>query len=95
MYVAKVHGGFTPALRESVFKQLRGLETKRCPFRNLPESRRGQWGEGLTAADMEKCCWLKPRLVATIEYLEWTAANHLRHAMLEGLKRLSPVGGVT
>jgi hypothetical protein len=58
-----VHGGFTPALRESVFKQFRGLETKRCPFRNLPESLRGQWGEGLTAADMEKCRYLKPRLV--------------------------------
>ena len=47
-YVAKVHGGFTPALRESVFKQFRGLETKRCLFRNLPESLCGQWGEGLT-----------------------------------------------
>ena len=33
-YVAKVHGGFTPALRVAVFKQFAGLETKRCP---LPE----------------------------------------------------------
>jgi ATP-dependent DNA ligase len=28
--------------------------------------------------------WLKPRIVVTIEYLEWTAANHLRHAMFAG-----------
>jgi hypothetical protein len=27
----------------------------------------------------------RPRLVVTIEYLEWTAANHLRHAMFVGM----------
>jgi DNA ligase D-like protein (predicted ligase) len=80
-YAAKVHGGFTPALRDSVFKQFAGLEAKRSPFANLPETHRGQWGEGLTVDNMGECRWLKPRLVATIDYLEWTAANHLRHAM--------------
>jgi bifunctional non-homologous end joining protein LigD len=80
-----VHGGFTPALRAALFKQFHGLETKTCPFKNLPEARRGQWGEGLTAAEMEKCRWLKPRLVAPIDYLERTVTNHLRHAMFAGL----------
>jgi ATP-dependent DNA ligase len=84
-YVAKVHAGFTPPLRAAVFKRFQGLETKTCPFENLPEARRGQWGEGLTAAEMEKCRWLKPRLVATIDYLERTAANHLRHPMFARL----------
>jgi hypothetical protein len=78
-YVAKVHGGFTPPVRAAVFKRFQGLETKTCPFENLPEARRGQWGEGSTAAEMGKCRWLKPRLIATIDYLERTAANHLRH----------------
>jgi len=49
-YVAKVHGGFTPAVRVAVFRQFHGLETKTCLFKNLPEARRGQWGEGLTVA---------------------------------------------
>jgi bifunctional non-homologous end joining protein LigD len=93
-YIAKVHGGFTPALRIPVFKRFHGLETKAFPFKNLPEARRGQWGEGLTAAEMNKCRWLKPQLIATIDYLERTVANHLRHAMFVGLKRSSPVGGV-
>ena len=84
-YVAKVHGGFRPAVRTALFKQFQGLETKTCPFENLPEARRGQWGEGLTAAEMERCRWLKPRLVATIDYLERTGANHLRHPMFAGL----------
>jgi ATP-dependent DNA ligase len=80
MYVAKGRGGFTPASRGLVFKQFRGLESEICPFENLPETRRGQWSEGLTAEDMLQCRWLKPHLKATIEYLEWTGANHLRLA---------------
>jgi ATP-dependent DNA ligase len=86
MFVGKVRAGFTPALRASVFKEFHGLETERCPFWNLPESRRGQWGEGMTAAEMEKCRWLKPRLAASIKYLEWTGADHLRHAKFSGLR---------
>jgi bifunctional non-homologous end joining protein LigD len=84
-YVAKVHGGFTPAVRAAVFKRFHGLERRTCPFKNLPEARRGRWGEGLTAAEMEKCRWLKPRLVTMIDSLERTGANHLRHAMFAGL----------
>jgi ATP-dependent DNA ligase len=84
-YVAKVRAGFTPAVRAPLVERFHGLETDRCPFKNLPESRRGQWGEGLTAAEMVKCRWLKPRLVATIDYLERTAASHLRHPMFAGL----------
>ncbi len=85
LYVAKVRAGFTPALRDAVFKRFRGLEVDRCPFRNLPESHKCQWDEGLTAEDMKKCRWLKPRLVAAIEYLEWTGANHLRHSKFQKL----------
>jgi hypothetical protein len=39
----------------------------------------------LTAVEMGKCRWLKPRLRATIDYLERTGAHHLRHAMFSGL----------
>jgi hypothetical protein len=79
---------FTPALRASVFKEFQGLETDRCLFKNLPAARRGQWGEGLNAEQPEKSRSLKPRLVVTIEYLECTAANHLRLARFVGLSPL-------
>jgi ATP-dependent DNA ligase len=85
VYVAKVRAGFTPAVRDTVFKRLRGFENNLCPFANLPEIHRGQWGEGLTVDKMAGCRWLKPRLVMTIEYLEWTAANHLRHASFSAI----------
>jgi ATP-dependent DNA ligase len=28
---------------------------------------------------MKRCRWLKPELVAVIEFLEWTIDNRLRH----------------
>jgi bifunctional non-homologous end joining protein LigD len=46
---------------------------------NLPEKSKGRWGEGLTAADMEKCRWLRPQLVGAIEFVQWTQENRVRH----------------
>ena len=53
---------------------------------NLPERGKGRWGAGLTAEDMEHCRWLKPRLVASIEFLEWTPENRLRHPKFVALR---------
>jgi DNA ligase D-like protein (predicted ligase) len=86
MFAAKVRNGFVPAVRETVFQHFKKLHIKTCPFANLPESGTGRWGEGLTAADMEKCIWLKPRLVAAIDYAEWTPTNHLRHSKFVALR---------
>jgi bifunctional non-homologous end joining protein LigD len=80
VYVARVRNGFTPSLRDAVFKKFRGLETQNCPFVNLPQRDKGRWGEGLTAEKMVECRWLKPRLIAQIEYADWTDGNHLRHS---------------
>ena len=66
--------------------EVRGLPIPKCPFRNLPESGKGRWGEGLTAEDMKRCRWLKPQLVAVIEFLEWTLDNHLRHPKFVSLR---------
>jgi hypothetical protein len=32
----------------------------------------GRWGQGLTADKMAECRWLKPQLVAQVEYAGWT-----------------------
>jgi len=40
----------------------------------------------LTADDMKKCVWLRPELVAQIEFLEWTESDHLRHSKFVGLR---------
>ena len=86
MFAARVRNSFVPSLRTTVFRKFKGLESRECSFANLPESEKGRWGEGLTAADMEKCVWLKTKLVAAIEYAEWTPASHLRHCRFVALR---------
>jgi ATP-dependent DNA ligase len=86
LYVARTRNGFTPATRAALFKTFKGLEIHDCPFANLPEPRGGRWGQGLTKAKMADCQWLKPVLVAQIEFLEWTGENHLRHSKFVGLR---------
>jgi bifunctional non-homologous end joining protein LigD len=48
IYAARIPNGFTPVVRAQLMEQFRGLEIKECPFANLPESRSGRWGAGLT-----------------------------------------------
>jgi bifunctional non-homologous end joining protein LigD len=86
IYAARTRNGFTPALREQLFKKFRPLEIAECPFVNLPETRSGRWGQGLTKAKMADCRWLKPVLVGQFEFLEWTGDNHLRHTRFIGLR---------
>jgi bifunctional non-homologous end joining protein LigD len=86
IYVARVRNGFVPASRRQVFARLMPLIISKCPFVNLPERHKGRWGEGLTAADMDKCVWVRPEIVARIEFLEWTESDHLRHAKFAGLR---------
>ena len=74
IYVARVRNGFVPATRRVVFERLNKLVQSDCPFVNLPETHKGRWGEGLTADEMRKCVWVQPKLVAQIEFLEWTGA---------------------
>jgi bifunctional non-homologous end joining protein LigD len=86
MFVAKIRNGFVPRVKREIFEKFRGLETKTCPFANLPERKGARRGMALTAKAMKQCRWLKPRLVAQIEFTEWTENNHLRHARFAGLR---------
>jgi DNA ligase D-like protein (predicted ligase) len=86
IYVGRVRNGFVPASRRQVFGKLQPLVIPRCPFVNLPETRRSRWGEGLTTEGMKKCVWLRPKLVADIEFLEWTESDHLRHSKFARLR---------
>ena len=86
IYASRVRAGFVPALRRQLFARLKPLVAKECPFANLPEQASGRWGQGFTAAKMRECVWLQPELVAQVEFLEWTGADHLRHTKFIGLR---------
>jgi DNA ligase D-like protein (predicted ligase) len=86
IYAARTRNGFTPALRQQLFRKFGPLEIAECPFANLPEARSGRWGQGLTSEKMVDCRWLKPVLVGQFEFVEWTADNHLRHTKFVSLR---------
>jgi DNA ligase D-like protein (predicted ligase) len=86
MYVARTRNGFVPASWRQVFSKLKHLVTPNCPFANLPETRRSRFGEELSAEKMKKAVWLRPEVVAQIEFLEWTQADRLRHSKFVGLR---------
>jgi ATP-dependent DNA ligase len=82
----RTRNGFVPASRRRVYEKLRPLVTPECPFANLPETRKARWGEALTVEKMKKCVWVQPKVVAQIEFLEWTDTDHLRHSRFAGLR---------
>jgi bifunctional non-homologous end joining protein LigD len=83
-FVAKVRNGFVPRTRREVFKKLQPLEQVECPFVNLPEKKRTPWA--LTPEEMKNCRWIRPELVAQVEFTEWTPDRHLRAAAFVGLR---------
>jgi len=86
IFIAKIRNGFTPALRRDVAKQFARLKTSQCPFDNLPERASARRGEAITREVMKTIQWLRPKLVAQIEFTEWTKGNHLRHSRFVGLR---------
>jgi bifunctional non-homologous end joining protein LigD len=85
-FAGSVRAGFNPPMRREVHSQIKHLEITQCPFSNLPDKRAGAWGQGITAEKMKECQWLKPQVVAEIEFAEWTPDDRLRHASFVGLR---------
>jgi ATP-dependent DNA ligase len=86
IFIAKIRNGFTPEIKQQVATRFKELETEECPFANLPEPKTARRGEALTAAAMKNYRWLKPELVAQVEFTDWTDANHLRHSRFVALR---------
>jgi bifunctional non-homologous end joining protein LigD len=87
IFAGKVRQGFNPVGRARLLKEMEPLLTDKCPFANLPRSRKSHFGEGITTDEMAALCWLKPKLVAQVSFTEWTSYGLLRHATFEGLRQ--------
>ncbi len=85
-FVAKVKDGFVRRLREEIFAGFQKLQTRDCPFANLPEKKGSRRGDALTPEAMKECRWLKPSLVCEVAFLEWTEADHLRHCSFVSMR---------
>jgi bifunctional non-homologous end joining protein LigD len=85
-FAGKVRAGMNPPVRRALFDVLKPLHTARCPFVDLPTTRVGRWGSGVTAEEMTELQWVKPQLVVQIRFVEWTADGQLRHSAFLGIR---------
>jgi DNA ligase D-like protein (predicted ligase) len=82
LFTGKVRNGFVPHVRAEVARRFKGMEIDTCPFANLPLTKRPRWPE----EELHECLWLKPELVAEIEFAEWTSDRLLRHSRFVRLR---------
>ena len=94
MAAGKVRAGLRPLARRALAATLLRLKRATCPFVNLPNSKHGRWGEGITAEDMASIVWVKPSLVAQVAFTEWTGGGSLRHARFIDLRTDKPAADV-
>jgi bifunctional non-homologous end joining protein LigD len=84
-FAAKVGTGFGEATLRLLYGKLQKLKQPNCPFANLPESSAG-FAAGVSRAEMKRCTWVRPELVAQVRFAEWTRDNHLRQPAFLGLR---------
>ena len=78
VYSGKVGTGFSQDDARKTLKRLQGLKAHASPFASVPaEARRG-------------ACWVKPELVAQVNFSEWTADGRMRHPSFQGLREDKP-----
>jgi bifunctional non-homologous end joining protein LigD len=85
-FAGRVRAGFTPRDRSEVFRLIEPLQVERCPFADLPSSKTGHWGEGVSAEDMAKLRWVKPQVVVEVSFVEWTMEGALRHSQFVAIR---------
>ena len=86
IFSGKVGTGFNEAVLRDLYKRFDSIATDKCPFVDLPEKRTGRYGQGITAAVMKRCHWVKPLLVCQIKFSEWTRDSRLRQPVYLGLR---------
>lgn len=86
VYSGKVGTGFNTATLRELHEQMLKIKRATCPFSDLPEEREGRYSQGITAAVMKRCHWVKPVLVCQVKFGEWTRDGRLRQPVYLGLR---------
>jgi bifunctional non-homologous end joining protein LigD len=85
-FAGRVGTGFSDKLLNTLYSELNKIQIEKCPFYNLPVAGRNRWDQGLTAAEMKRCHWVKPVLVCQIKFTEWTRNERLRQPVFLGMR---------
>ena len=84
-FAGRVGTGFSEKLLKLLSAELNKIAVKGCPFDNLPATGRGL-DQGLTAAEMKRCVWVKPIVICEVKFTEWTRDDRLRQAVFLGIR---------
>src|SRR5215211_1104264 len=76
-YVGNVGTGFTDGEIGRLLKLLKPLERPDAPFAEVPKMPKVRKGD---------VAWVEPKLVAGVEFVEWTHDGHLRAPSYQGLR---------
>src|SRR5918912_4059820 len=77
VYVGNCGTGFTEDEIDRLLAKLRPLERPKSPFRVVPKMPKIRKGDVV---------WLEPKLVAEVEFAQWTHDGHLRAPVYQGLR---------
>jgi bifunctional non-homologous end joining protein LigD len=77
VYAGNVGTGFNDREIDRLLKKLKPLERGTPPFRSVPKMPRVKKGDVV---------WVEPKLVAEVEFVEWTHDGHLRAPSYKGLR---------
>jgi bifunctional non-homologous end joining protein LigD len=77
VYAGNVGTGFNDREIDRLLKKLKALERDAPPFRSVPKMPRVKKGDVV---------WVEPKLVAEVEFVEWTHDGHLRAPSYKGLR---------
>lgn len=89
-FAGKVGTGFNAKVLKMMYSRLSEIASKTCPFANLPEKKRGRYGQNLTPAELKRCHWVQPELVCQVKFSEWTRDGKLRQPVFLGLRADKP-----
>jgi len=73
VFTGQAGSGFDEKELENLYNIFKKLETGICPFKTVPDT--------TTVAH-----WIKPQVVAEVEFTEWTDNNIMRHPVFIGLR---------
>jgi bifunctional non-homologous end joining protein LigD len=82
-FAGKVGTGFSSDLLTEIHRRLKALERKESPFSPKPAGWLGR-----------NAHWVKPELVAEVEFTEWTEDRKIRHPSFQGLREDKPASEI-
>jgi bifunctional non-homologous end joining protein LigD len=84
-YAGRTGTGFSHETARALYRKLKAIAVDRTPFEAVPAEERG----------VRKPVWVKPKLVAEVDFHGWTHGDRVRQASFQGLREDKSARNVT